>query len=43
MSIPIFDIDKPKVKGNKILAFANHKGGVGKSTLSVMFSDFLAD
>lgn len=43
MSIATFNFNKPKKKGNKIIAFANQKGGVGKTTNCVMFSDYLAE
>lgn len=45
MSIPIFNFRKPKPekKGNKLILFANQKGGVGKSTNCVMFGNYLVD
>ena len=40
MSIPIFNIGKSPKK-NKIIVFANQKGGCGKTTNCVMFADQL--
>ena len=31
-----------KSKKNKIVVFANQKGGVGKSTLCILLADYLA-
>lgn len=47
MSIPQFNFRKPvpvkKKKGNRIILFSNQKGGVGKSTNCIMFSNYLTD
>ena len=40
MSIPFFSIGKNPMK-NKIIVFANQKGGCGKTTTCVMFADQL--
>ena len=40
MSIPFFNIGKNPMK-NKIIVFANQKGGCGKTTNCVIFADQL--